>query len=114
MNATHRGCEACDAEGCDKCRTVTVEIIRELLRTNDRAVVRAIWVLYERQTPTERASRETIDANGEGFNAYDANFLTSLARQADERGTLSPKQIAAGRRAVMKYAGQLANIANAA
>ncbi len=91
---------------------MTIETIRELLRTNDRAVMRAIWVLYERQTSTEILSRQTIDANGIGFNALDAEFLTSLAEQAEERGTLTEKQIAAGRKAVMKYAGQLVRIAN--
>ncbi len=74
--------------------------------------MRAIWVLFERQTPSERASRTTIEDNGIGFNAFDAEFLTSLARQVDERGWLSPRQIKSGRRAVMKYAGQLVRIAN--
>ena len=91
---------------------MTIETIRELLRTNDRAVMRAIWVLYERQTSTEILSRQTLDANGVGFNACDAEFLTSLAEQAEERGTLTAKQISAGRKAVMKYAGQLVRIAN--
>ena len=91
---------------------VTIEIVRELLRTNDRAVARAIWVLYERQTLDEQLSYETVEDNGVGFNALDAGFLTSLAQQAHKRGFLTPKQIAAGRKAVMKYAGQLVRIAN--
>ena len=90
----------------------TIQEIRELLQTNDRAVMRAIWVLYERQTATEKASHCTIEDNGVGFNAFDAEFLTSLAEQAEQRGWLTPRQIQAGRKAVMKYAGQLVRIAN--
>lgn len=90
----------------------SIEKIRELLRTNDRAVMRAIWVLYERQTSTEILCRQTLDDNGVGFNAFDAEFLTSLAEQAEARGFFTPKQMAAGRKAVMKYAGQLVRIAN--
>ena len=91
---------------------ITVETIRDLLRTHDRAVMRAIWVLYERQTSTEQLCGVTLDDNGIGFNAFDAKFLTSLATQADERGWLTPRQITYGRKAVMKYAGQLVRIAN--
>jgi hypothetical protein len=89
---------------------VTVEIIRELLKTNDRAVMRAVWVLFERQTSTEQLCGQTLDDNGIGFNAFDAEFLTSLAGQVD-RGW-SPRQMSTGRKAVMKYAGQLVRIAN--
>ena len=92
---------------------MTTEEVREILRTNDGAVVRAIQVLYDRQTATEQACRATFDANGVGFNAFDAEFLTSLARYTEEHGGLTRRQVAAGRRAVMKYAGQLADIANA-
>jgi hypothetical protein len=88
----------------------TIEKIRDLLRTNDRAVMRAVWVLFERQTSTEQLCGQTLDDNGVGFNAFDAEFLTSLAGQVDSGW--SPKQLSAGRKAVMKYAGQLVRIAN--
>jgi hypothetical protein len=91
----------------------TTESIKAGLDTSDGWVCRAIQALCDRQTEDERASAETFHHNGMGFNACDARFLTSLAEQLDRGAGLSPKQMAAARRAVRKYAGQLAAIANA-
>lgn len=97
----------------------TVPQIRELLESRADAVEQAIVRLYEFQTAGERAMHATVDANGVGFNMVDADFLSSLAewiRYSDRpRGRrLTPRQLHYGRKRVMKYAGQLASIANAA
>ena len=90
----------------------TRDEIADLLATNDRAVGRALAVLYAFQTRDERASDRTVEANGVGFNAVDAEFLSSLARQFEQRKTLSPKQIYWARKALKKYVGQLVEYAN--
>jgi hypothetical protein len=98
----------------------TVESIRVLVNSNPKAVYRALEVLLERQTDDERAEGTTNHLNGRGFNGRDAKFGTDLANQVSDwrKGMspyaqpLSPKQLAAARRMLHKYAGQLARIAN--
>ena len=95
-----------------KQRTWSKEDIKNLLLVNDRAVMRAIIVIYNLQTETEQNSDETYDANGVGFNGVDAPFLSSLAKQILNKGYLTSKQMMYGRKKILKYANQLLNIAN--
>lgn len=90
----------------------TKEQIRELLASNDKAVIRAMLALYNRQTATEQASHSTRDHNGRGFNGLDASIMSRFTEFYNQRGFLSPKMIALTRKKVMKYSGQLAEIAN--
>ncbi len=97
--------------------TTKADIVN-LLRTNDRAVARALVVLTERQTATEQAAETTINRNGEGFRPCHARMGTSMARVYNGRGYLSPKQIAYwrtpqknGQTRIEVYAGQLLDIA---
>ena len=46
---------------------VTKEQIVHLLQVNDKAVIRALIVLTERQTEDERLSEQTKFNNGRGF-----------------------------------------------
>jgi hypothetical protein len=95
--------------------------ILNLINTNDKAVYRALVVLFERQTADEQSSEATNHLNGMGFNGTDARFGSSLAKQviAFEKGEskyrypLSRTQLEAARKMVRKYAGQLAKVANA-
>ena len=90
----------------------TIEEIRALLAESDKAVARAILVIYNRQTATEQSIKATTDHNGVGYNGVDANFMSSLAQFYQAKGFLSAGQIKYGRKAIMKYAGQLTEIAN--
>jgi hypothetical protein len=94
------------------------DTIVNLLKTNDKAVARAIVVLNERQTATEQASENTINHNGVGFTPADARMGTSMANFFIRNGYLSPKQIAYWRKPnvkgvprICKYAGQLLDVA---
>ena len=89
------------------------DTILALIEKSDTAVCRAVLAIYDRQTADEQATAATADSNGIGFNGADAGFGSSLAKQYAERGTLSPRQIACARKMMRKYAGQLAEIANA-
>lgn len=97
---------------------VTKQDIINLLKTNDRAVARALVVLTQRQTATEQASEHTINRNGEGFRPCHARMGTSMAKFFERNGYLSPKQIAYwrqpqrdGRARIEIYAGQLLEVA---
>ena len=52
----------------------TKEEIRELLKDNEQAVLRAIIVLYNRQTDLEKEFQESNVTNGIGFNRYDSYY----------------------------------------
>lgn len=68
--------------------------IVNMLRTNDKAVCRALVVLFERQTEDEKASENTRHHNNRGFRPCHARMGTSMAKFYLNRGYLSPKQIA--------------------
>lgn len=92
--------------------------IRTLLSTSDRAVVRALTTLYGLQTADEQQGDQTVYRNARGFNAADAEILSSFARQVHQRQAggraelLSPRQLVVARRKLAKYAGQLARLSS--
>lgn len=94
-------------------KTWTPEEIKALLGESDKAVARAILAIYNRQTEDEKIVKETSAANGVGYSGVDANFMSSLAQFYQSKGFLSTGQLKYGRKAIMKYAGQLTEIANA-
>lgn len=88
------------------------EEIRFRLETNNDWLIRGLLAIYDRQTQDEKSSEITVHENGIGFNGVDANLLSSYARYYREEGWLSKKQIEYARKKMLKYAGQLARIAN--
>lgn len=90
----------------------TKEMAKELLQNDPKAVIRGIVAIYRYQTADEQMSKATFHHNGVGFNGTDDRFLSSLAQQLLDGRTLSEKQFLAGKKAMQKYAGQLARIAN--
>jgi hypothetical protein len=98
----------------------TKESIRTLLETSDLAVERGLLALYDRQTVDEQSMEATCHRNGVGFSAFDAEFLSGLAVQIQKRldagnrpgCCLSSKQLLCARKKILRYAGQLAEIAN--
>ena len=99
-------------------KTYTAKDILTLMDTNDYFVCACISKLYDRQTADEQQSSSTKHHNGRGFNAFDADFMSSLARQVrinKDKGTiLSPKQLKYARKCLKKYVNQLVEIANEA
>ena len=73
---------------------LTKDQVVALLKTNDKAVGRALLVINRNQTASEQASEQTINRNGEGFRPCHARMGTSMANFFQRRGYLSPKQIA--------------------
>lgn len=68
--------------------------IVKLLRTNDKAVARALLVLNSRQTEDEQRDETVRYQNGRGFRPCHAAVGTSMAKFYQQRGYLTPKQIA--------------------
>lgn len=96
----------------------TKEMVRERLENSDYAVCQALVTLYRQQTRSEQVQGNAKERNGRGFNKRDARFCSSLAEQVirnknmGRRYLLSYTQIQYARRIIMKYAGQLAKLAN--
>jgi len=96
----------------------TVESIRSLLATNDKAVARALLALNARQTADEQVTEHTRHLNGRGFRPCHARMGTSMAKFYERNGYLSPKQIAywrktdrTGNMRIGIYAAQLLRVA---
>lgn len=92
--------------------------IINLLKTNDKAIARALVALKARQTLDEQNTEATRYDNGVGFTGADARMGTSMARFYETRGYLTDKQLAywkkpnvKGTWRICKYAGQLLEIA---
>lgn len=92
--------------------------IIELLRSNDKAVARALVVLHDRQTNTEQNCKTTINRNGEGFRPCHARMGSSMAQFYGRNGYLSSKQVSYwrqpqrdGKMRIEIYASQLLEVA---
>ena len=85
----------------------TKDNLKELLLVSNRAVERAITVIYSYQTIGEQAENQTYSANGVGFNQFDSAILSSFAQQLEEGKHLSIKQLALARNKITKYTRQL-------
>jgi len=108
-------------------KTWTESEIKALIEKSDVAAQRAVCAIYKRQTVDERASAETRWLNGVGFSASDAKIGSRLARWMlagtgeftrpvdgqTFRGGLYMSRLAICRALALKYAKQLAEIANA-
>ena len=93
--------------------THTQDSIRHLLATNDRAVERALVVLYDRQEADEKVSDETRHDNNVGFNSADARKLSYYARWVISGRHLDGWHLMEARRRVGKYSRQLLEAAEA-
>jgi hypothetical protein len=96
----------------------TVESIRELLRTNDRAVGRALLALNARQTADEQQQEVTKYHNEQGFKPCHAKRGTGMAQFYAKADFLTPKQLAwwravtpSGKSRIEVYAAQLLKVA---
>ena len=93
-------------------RKALLAALKERLAQDDRWALRALTVVYMNQTADERRVEQTIEHNGIGFSGPDAEILSSFARQYQQRGSLSPRQMHVLRRKIPSYAGQVARVAD--
>lgn len=93
-------------------RIWTEDEIRSLIQTNDKVLYGALKHLYACQTQDEKNTSSTREHNGKGFNATDAEFLTSICQGLEKYGKLTDKQKAVARKKLVKYTKQLTRLAN--
>ena len=90
----------------------TREEIEALVRTNDRAVERAMVAIWERQTADEQASQTTNHNNGRGFCGWAARSGTYYAGWVRSGRRLTGKHLDKARKIALHHAGQLTDFAN--
>ena len=88
-----------------------VSILKTQLATRPQQAIKGLMRIYAKQTESEQSSGIVISNNGIGFVHVDSEILTSFAKQFEERGSLSEKQLAILYKKMPKYAGQLINAA---
>ena len=88
------------------------EDILELLDRSQKAVERALVVIFERQTYDEQRADATRAKNGMGFNGVHARYGSYLAKWLLSGKHLSDKHVEKARKLAKHYWRQLAEIAN--
>ena len=74
------------------------------------AVLKALLGLYSRQTAEERSWQTTVHRNGIGFNATDAQFLSSVAQWVLDGKPFTQRQFDRVSVLLRKYARQIETI----
>ena len=72
--------------------------IANLLATNNKAVERALIIIFNNQEADEQACDMTSKANGVGFTAFDADIFSSFAKHILKGRSLSVKQMEIARK----------------
>lgn len=88
------------------------EKVKVLLLTNDKAVLRAIIAIYNRQTEDEKTQDSTKHENYIGFCANDAPIMSLYAKQIQQYGGLTKEQLVIARKRISRYTRQLADLAD--
>ena len=88
-----------------------VSMLKTQLATRPQQAIKGLMRIYANQTESEQSSGIVISNNGIVFVHVDSEILTSFAKQFEERGSLSEKQLAILYKKMPKYAGQLINAA---
>ena len=88
------------------------EFIRNKLSSDPRWAKHALLKIFEFQTEDEKEWETTSVHNNVGFTGADGEFLTSLAKQLQKKGYLSPKQMTFVFKKMPKYWKQILNISD--
>ena len=86
--------------------------IKDKLATNRAWALKALTTVHSYQTESEQLNNTTFNQNGEGFTGADAFILTQFTDQYNNKGYLSPKQMAIVYRKMPKYWKQILNSSN--
>lgn len=81
--------------------------LKDLLKTNDKALLRAIMLVYDNQTPEEKDKGESIEDNCIGFSKIDAKEMGDIARKIKANKALTKEELAKSRNKMQKYWKQL-------
>ena len=83
--------------------TYNKEVVKNLIKTDNRWTLRTLIILYNRQTTDEQQNQQTTHCNSRGFNGTDSVILSSFSVQVNRGRTLSEKQMNVCRKLLPKY-----------
>lgn len=81
--------------------------LKDLLRTNDTALLRSVVLVYNGQTEEERHKGKSIEDNCIGFDKIDAAEMGAIARKIKAGKVLTKSELAKTRNKMPKYWRQL-------
>lgn len=90
----------------------TKDEIREHLLEDQAWLERGVVAIFRRQTPTEQEIEETNEHNGQGFSGFHARSGSYYAKWILDGKHLSGSHLEKAHKMMVRYAGQLARIAN--
>jgi len=86
--------------------------VRNRLKNDTQWALRALVVVFNHQTDSEKVTETTHYYNNVGFAGNDAPLFSSLAKQFIRKGKLSEKQMYHVMRKMHKYSRQVINNAD--
>lgn len=84
--------------------------LKDLLKTNDKALFKSITLIYNNQTTEEQQKQESIDDNYIGFSKIDAKEMSLIAKKIKNKEPLTKGEIYKSRNKMCKYWKQLMHI----
>lgn len=83
------------------------QYLQNLVKTNDRALYKAIVLIYDSQTEEEKVKEESVEDNYVGFTKVDAKELGDIAKKIKAGQQLTDGELAKSRNKMVKYWKQL-------
>lgn len=81
--------------------------LKDLLKTNDQALLKSIVLVYDNQTDEEKNKGESIEDNCIGFSKIDAKEMGDIAKKIKAGKALTKGELAKSRNKMQKYWKQL-------
>lgn len=81
--------------------------LKDLLKTNDNTLLKAIVLIYDNQTEEEKSKGESVEDNNIGFTKWDAKEMGDIARKIKRGEPLTIGELAKSRNKMQKYWKQL-------
>lgn len=81
--------------------------LKNLIRTNNTACLKAILLIYDNQTNEEKAAGISVEDNKVGFSKWDAEEMSAMARKLKKGKQLSQGELLRAKLIMPKYWRQL-------
>lgn len=81
--------------------------LKDLLKRNNKALFKAIILIYDQQTEEEKRTNTSVEGNKIGFSKIDAKELSRIARKLKREEPLTEGELAKSRNKMPKYWKQL-------
>lgn len=86
------------------------EYLKDLIKTNDKALLKSILLIYDNQTLEEKSRKESIEENKIGFSKVDVKEMSEIALKIKKGKELTKGEFAKSRNKMQKYWKQLMTI----